>query len=86
LPLQEREAVATEMVVKDDQQRDVSSSLVCIAWGLLNIIQTVNIHLSRMNICHTLLAIAFAANTCGCYVKSSGGCSSFQGGERGSET
>jgi len=38
LPLQEREAVATEMVVKDDQQRDVSSSLVCIAWDLLNII------------------------------------------------
>jgi len=37
LPLQEREAVATEMAVKDDHQRDVSSSLVCIEWGLLHI-------------------------------------------------
>jgi len=41
LPLQEGEAViATEMAVKDDHQRDVSSSLVCIAWGLLNIISS----------------------------------------------
>jgi len=37
LPLQEREAVAMEMTVKDNQ-RDVNSSLVCIAWSLLNII------------------------------------------------
>jgi len=27
-----------EMVVKDNHQRDVSSSIVCIAWDLLNII------------------------------------------------
>jgi len=32
------EAIAMETVVNVDQQADVSSSLFCIAWGLLNII------------------------------------------------
>ena len=48
----EREAVAMEIVVKVNQQADVSSSLVYIAWGLLNISS-----LHKMNICHTVFTI-----------------------------
>ena len=33
----EREAIAMEIVVKVNQQTDMSSRLVYIAWGLLNI-------------------------------------------------
>jgi len=32
------EAIAMETEVNVDQQADVSSSLFCIAWGLLNIV------------------------------------------------